>query len=107
MPVDVLVLTNGSELGEYILKKVWEVAQSIFKEYGVEVYVIPYYVPKNPVTLIINGVEYIVKRKLSRKELMDMILSSISMRESKEGEVLTIGTWFSKEGDFGCAKLAT
>ena len=107
MAVDVLVIINGSELGEYILKKVWEVAQTIFKEYGVEVYVVPYYVPKNPVTIIINGAEYIVKRRLSKKELMDMILSSISLRESKESEILTLGSWFSKEGDLGCAKLVT
>jgi len=98
LSIDVFVIVNGSELGEYILRKTWEAAQRIFKEYGIKVFVIPYYSVKAPVSIIINGVEYVIHRKLSFKELMNMILSAAPLSSgSEEGEVAAIGLWGHSE----------
>jgi len=97
LSIDVFVIVNGSELGEYILRRTWEAARRIFKEYGIKVFVIPYYSVKAPVSIIINGVEYVIHRKLSFKELMNMILSAAPLSSSEEGEVAAIGLWSHSE----------
>ncbi len=107
--IDVLVIVNGSELGEYILRKTWEVAQRIFKDYGIKVFVIPYYSVKAPVSLIINGIEYVIHRRLSFKELMNMILSAapVNTSTSEEGEIVAIGMWSSRDRSMGNAETVS
>jgi len=106
MGIDVIVITNGSEMGEKLLKLTWHVAQKLFHEYGVEVYVVPYQVRKGRISLVINGVEYPVKRVPSPNELLDLILTAAS-DEGKEVEEILIGSVIDSDGTFGNGALAT
>lgn len=72
----VYVIVNGSDLGERVLRIVWEAAQRLFREYGMEVYVIPFFNPRHPVTLIYRGVEYKVRKNVSVKEVINLILDT-------------------------------
>ncbi len=105
MGIDVIVVTNGSEVGEKLLKLTWHVAQKLFHEYGVEVYVIPYQVRKGRVSLVINGVEYPVKRIPSPNELLDLILTAAA-DEGKGVEEILIGSVIDTDGTFGNGALA-
>ncbi|MEM3848998.1 MAG: hypothetical protein QXS42_04480, partial [Zestosphaera sp.] len=76
MPVDVIVVTDGSSFGEDVVRLVWEVAQKLFHEYGLEVYVIPYTSRESRVMLLINNIEFMVSRKLTHEEVEDLILTA-------------------------------
>ena len=105
MGVDVIVVVNGSDLGEEILRRVWSAAQILFSEYNIEVYVIPYYSPKsNKVSIIINGIEMVVTRKLNVSELVDMILNTMA-DEGKAIGPLIVGASFIDEGSHGAAAV--
>lgn len=106
MGIDVIVVTNGSILGEELLKLTWYTAQKLFHEYGIEVYVIPYQVKRGTVTLVINGLEYPVTRKPSPDELADLILSAASS-EGEWKEEVVIGATLIEEGRLGGGALVT
>lgn len=105
MGIDVIVITNGSEMGEKLLKLTWHVAQKLFHEYGVEVFVIPYQVRRGRISLVINGVEYPVKRIPSPNELLDLILTAASDEGKEVGEIL-LGSVIDTDGTFGNGALA-
>ncbi len=105
MGIDVIVITNGSEMGEKLLKLTWHVAQKLFHEYGVEVFVIPYQVRRGRISLVINGVEYPVKRIPSLNELLDLILTAASDEGKEVGEIL-LGSVIDTDGTFGNGALA-
>ncbi|PUA32436.1 MAG: hypothetical protein B7O98_07220 [Zestosphaera tikiterensis] len=100
MPVDVIVVTNGSLLGEELLKLTWYTAQKLFHEYGVEVYVIPYYSKDSRVSLIINDIEFTVNKKLTPEELTDLILSALGNESPKTQEVSSLGLTLHDDNDF-------
>ncbi len=100
MPVDVIVVTNGSLLGEEILKLTWYTAQKIFREYGVEVYVIPYPSKDSRISLIINDLEFTVNKLLTPQELMDLILSALSNENPKTQRVSSLGLTMREDSDF-------
>jgi len=100
LSIEVIVITNGSELGEEILRRAWKAAQKLFHEYGIETYVIPYQVKHGKVSLVINGLEYHVTKLPKPEELMDLILSAASNEEMwTKGEA--VGAVIVEEGDFG------
>ncbi len=94
--IDVLVIVNDSELSEETLRTAWLAAQTIFKNYGIEVYVIPYYNPRSSRTVVVvNDVEYVVSRKLSINEFIDLVLSSTMIKEEVHKESLAVGMTFN------------
>ncbi len=94
--IDVFIIVNDSKLSEETLRTAWLAAQTIFKNYGIEVYVVPYYNPKSSRTVVIvNDVEYVVSRKLSINEFIDLVLSSSMIREEVRKESLAIGMTFN------------
>jgi len=94
--IDVLIIINDSELSEETLRTAWLAAQAIFKNYGIEVYVIPYYNPKSSRTVVIvNDVEYVISRRLSVNEFIDLVLSSSMIKEGAHKESLAIGMTFN------------
>jgi len=106
--IDVLVIVNNSELSEEILKTAWQAAQSIFKNYGIEVYVIPYYNPRSLRTVVVvNNVEYIINRRLSVREFIDLILSSSMIREEVQKESVAIGITFNDKDPLSDAVAVT
>ncbi|MEO3993356.1 MAG: hypothetical protein QN229_03480 [Desulfurococcaceae archaeon TW002] len=104
MPVDVVVVTNGSSLGEELIKQVWLTAQKLFHEYGLEVYVIPYISRESRVALIINDVEFVVSRKLTPEEIEDLILSACE-GEGTTKDLSLIAAVFYDENEFGNAQV--
>ncbi|MCC6033029.1 MAG: hypothetical protein LM561_03000 [Desulfurococcaceae archaeon] len=104
LPVDVIVITNGSPLGEDLVKQVWITAQKLFHEYGLEVYVIPYMSKESRVALIINNVEFVVSRKLTPEEIEDLILSACE-GEGTTKDLALIGAVFYDENEFGNAQV--
>ncbi len=109
MSVDVIVLTNGSDLGEKLLKVTWYVAQKLFREYGVEVYVIPYQV-RGRVALLVNGREYPVRspEQVNARNIEDLILSSMAGSDEGAGfETIVIGSLIDEGGAFGGGALVT
>ena len=86
----VYVIVNGSDLGENVLRIVWEAAQRLFREYGMEVYVVPFFNPRHPVALIYRGVEYRVRKNVSVKEVINLILDTAiaSTSGDKDGSVV-------------------
>ena len=100
MGIEVTVVTNGSDLGENILKSVWETAKLLFKDYGIEVFVTPYHVKRSNVLLVINGVEFPVTRPLTINELSDLILTAASAQGKWESEAV-LGAEFIDEGYLG------
>ncbi len=94
--IDVLIIVNNSELSEETLRTAWLAAQTIFKNYGIEVYVIPYYNPRSLRTVVVvNNVEYVISRKLSIHEFIDLILSSSMIKEESQKESVAIGMSFN------------
>jgi len=98
--IEVMVVTNGSELGETILKSVWETAKLLFKDYGIEVFVVPYQTKGGNVLLVINGVEFPVTRPLTINELSDLILTAASAQGRWESQSV-LGAEFIEEGTLG------
>ncbi|MGC8974687.1 MAG: hypothetical protein ACP5KB_00645 [Thermoprotei archaeon] len=105
LPVEVIIVTNGSPLGEDLVKQVWVTAQKLFHEYGLEVYVIPYMSRESRVALIINNVEFVVSRKLTLEEIEDLILSACES-EGAAKDIALIGAVFYDESEFGNAQVA-
>jgi len=100
LSIEVIVITNGSDLGEEILRRTWYAAQKLFHEYGIKAYVIPYQVRHGRVSLVINGLEYPVSKLPRPEELIDLILSAASNEEMwTKGEV--VGATIIEEGEFG------
>ncbi len=103
---DVIVITNGSELGEYILRTTWEVAQEIFRKYDIMVYVVPHFVRGGNVSIIVNGIEYVIKSRLSKDKIMDMILTALPVPSTGVFEVTVLGTWgINRDDNVGNASL--
>jgi len=98
--VEVTVITNGTELGEVILKSVWETARLLFRDYGIEVFVIPYQVRKGKVLLVINGIEFPVTRPLTINELSDLILTAATTQGRWETQMI-LGAEFIEKGSLG------
>ncbi len=105
MPVDVIVITNGTSFSEDVLKSVWETAQKLFHEYGLEVYVIPYVSKDSKVMIVVNDVEFVVSRKLTHEEIEDLILTACE-GEGKGREIALVGTVISDWSEFGSAQIA-
>lgn len=103
MPVDVIVVTDGSPFGEDVVRLVWEVAQKLFREYGLEVYVIPYTTRESRVMLLINNVEFVVSRRLTHEEVEDLILTACE-GESRAKDIALIGVVIPDESEFGNAQ---
>ncbi len=103
MPIEVTVITDGSDLGEELLRDVWRAAQEIFREYKLEVFVRPYYNPVGGVTLIIGGLEFSVTRRMSIKEITDLILSA-SVGGSESEFSIMLGLTVGNDNTFsdGC-----
>jgi hypothetical protein len=100
MSIEVMVITNGSSLGEDLLRIAWNTAQRLFQEYRVEVYVIPFQVRKGRVAIIINGLEFPVTRPLSVEELSNLILTAASSEGKWENDIV-LGASLIDEGPFG------
>ncbi len=100
MGVEVIVITNGSDFGERLLRLTWGVAQKLFKEYGIEVYVIPYQVKGSRVSLVVNGLEFPVIKMPTPEEIQDIILSAVSEGVSEINEI-AFGTLMDEEGGMG------
>ena len=102
----VYVIVNGSDLGEKVLRIVWEAAQRLFREYGMEVYVVPFFNPRHPVTLIYRGVEYKVRKTVSVKEVINLILDTAiaSASGDKDGGVV-FGAVTDDDPDYMSAAL--
>ena len=107
MSVNIMVVINGSDLGEEVLKESWKVAQTLFREYDIKVFIIPYFNPKGNVALIVNGIEFLVKRKPSEKELIDMILSAITMGVEEEDNLALGAIIHGDDLSFGSAAIAS
>lgn len=83
MAVDVyVVLRQHNEYGDDVLRNVWLAAVRIFKEFNIEVYVIPLISNdrRKEVTLVINGFEIPVKNELSVDDAVDLILTYLPLR---------------------------
>ncbi len=102
----VYVIVNGSDLGEKVLRIVWEAAQRLFREYGMEVYVVPFFNPRHPVTLIYRGVEFKVRKTVSVKEVINLILDTAIATASgdKDGGVV-FGAVTDDDPDYMSAAL--
>ncbi|MCD6323896.1 MAG: hypothetical protein J7L55_02160 [Desulfurococcales archaeon] len=100
MGIEVTVVTNGSPLGEELVRIAWATAQKLFQDYGIEVYVIPYQTKGRVVALVINGLEIPVTRPLSREELTNIILSAASSEGKWEDETV-LGATAVDDGSFG------
>ncbi len=100
MSIEVTVITNGSSLGEDLLRIAWNTAQRLFREYGVEVYVVPFQVRKGRVAIIINGLEFPVTRPLSVEELSNLILTAASSEGKWENDVV-LGASLTDDGPLG------
>lgn len=86
MAVDVVVGVNNDELSEDLVRLVWEVAQRIFRKYGLEVYVVPVTVNARYPYLSINGMRVVIRSPPSDAELEDLILSVAMYAEGNEVE---------------------
>ncbi len=75
MAVDVVVGVVNDEVSDDLVRIVWEVAQRIFRKYGLEVYVVPVAVNSAFPYISVNGVRVVVKSPPSATELEDLILS--------------------------------
>lgn len=87
MAVNVVVGVISDEVSEDLVRMVWEVAQRIFRKYGVEVYVIPIAVNSRFPYISINGIRLVIKSPPSAAELEDLILSVAMYAESSDEEV--------------------
>lgn len=85
--MNVVVGVNSDELSEDLIRLVWEVAQRIFRKYGLEVYVVPVTVNSKFPYISINGVRVAIRSPPSISELEDLILSVALYVESEEEEV--------------------
>ncbi len=102
----IYVIVNGSDLGENVLKIVWEAAQRLFREYGMEVYVVPFFNPKHPVTLIYRGVEYRVRKAVSVKEVINLILdTAVASVSGDKGGGVVFGAVTDDDPDYMSAVL--
>lgn len=83
MSVDVyVVLRRNSELGDTVLRIMWSAAMKIFKDYGVEVYVVPLITNEKgrDVSVIINGFEVRVDALTSVDDAVDLILTYLTVK---------------------------
>ncbi|MEM4491264.1 MAG: hypothetical protein QXR49_02140 [Sulfolobales archaeon] len=84
MAVNVVVGVISDEISEDLVRIVWEVAQRIFKKYGLEVYVVPVTVNSRFPYISINGVRVAIKSPPSPAELEDLILSVAMYSEDSD-----------------------
>lgn len=104
----VYVIVNGSDLGERVLRIVWEAAQRLLREYGMEVYVIPYFNPRHPVTLVYRGVEYKVRKAVSVKEVINLILdTAIASASSDRDGGIVFGAVTHDDPDYSSAVIVS
>lgn len=99
MSIDVyVVMRNDSTLGDLILRNFWLAASKIFKEYGIEVYVIPLITPTKGkgVSVIINGFEIPLRTVVTVNEAIDIILKYLTIRNESE-EVYAIGVYVDRD----------
>lgn len=103
MSVDIyVVMRNNSELGDITLRNFWLAALKVFKEYGIEVYVMPLVSPGtsnggNGVFVVINGFEVPVRTLLTVDEAVDMILKYISIEKDKEEDIYALGIYVDRD----------
>ncbi len=99
MSVDVyVVLRRNSELGDDILKKFWSAAVKVFKEYGIETYVIPLITNEKgrDVTVIINGFEVRVNGLISVEDAVDLILTYIAVK-NEASPTYALGVYIERD----------
>ncbi len=112
MSVDIyVVMRNNSELGDITLKNFWLAALKIFKEYGIEVYVMPLVSPDTSnsgkdVFVVINGFEVPIRTLLTIDEAVDIILKYISVAKDKEEDVYALGIYVDRDDRLENAALA-
>ncbi|MEM2007324.1 MAG: hypothetical protein QXG17_06985 [Sulfolobales archaeon] len=87
MAVNVVVGVVSDEISEDLVRIVWEVAQRIFKKYGLEVYVVPVAVNSRFPYISINGIRVVIRSPPSVTELEDLILSVAMYSEGSDDEV--------------------
>jgi hypothetical protein len=78
MAVDVyIVFRHGNVLGDEILRRFWDAAIKVFKEYGIEVYIMPLLTNEKgkEVSVIINGFEVSLNSLVTVDEAVDLILT--------------------------------
>jgi len=86
MAVDVyIVFRYGNVLGDEILRRFWNAAIKVFREYGIEVYIMPLLTDEKGkgVSVIINGFEVSLNSLVTVDEAVDLILTYSTV----EGEV--------------------
>lgn len=86
MAVNVVVGVINDEISEDLVRIVWEVAQRIFRKYGLEVYVVPVAVNSRFPYISINGIRVVIKSPPSTAELEDLILSVAMYAENEDEE---------------------
>ncbi len=99
MGFDVIVVIDGSDLGEKVLRYTWEIAQELFRKYELPVFVIPRYIRSSKVSIIVNGVEYVIRGDVSKEEIMDMILTALPIPKTSNLDVVVLGTWGNYRND--------
>ncbi len=99
MSVDVyVILRRNSVLGDDILKKFWLAAMKIFKDYGVEIYVVPLVTGERgkDVSVIINGFEVRVNELISVNDAVDLILTYLTVKNDVS-PAYTLGIYVDRD----------
>lgn len=105
--VDVyVILRRNSELGDIILGMLWTAATKIFKEYGIEVYVVPLVTNEKgrDVSVIINGIEVRVDRLTSIDDAVDLILTYLTVK-TEVNQTYALGIYIDRDDSLSDASV--
>lgn len=99
MAVDVyVVMRRNSELGDEILRRFWLAATKIFKNFGVEIYVVPLITNERgrDVSVIINGFEVNISELITINDAVDLILTHLTVRNDSN-QTYALGIYIDRD----------